>query len=88
MWQQSKAVKVMNFKKEFNLPETSFDTKLATVDEQRICLLHGYKLTNNFLGEGFDGRVFVAQPTVKKIAESEKLRLLKANTNDLKVCGL
>jgi len=78
----------MNFKKEFNLPETSFDTKLATVDEQRICLLHGYKLTNNFLGEGFDGRVFVAQPTVKKIAESEKLRLLKANTNDLKVCGL
>jgi len=88
MWQQSKAVKVMDFKKEFNLPETSFDTKLATVDEQRICLLHGYKLTNNFLGEGFDGRVFVAQPTVKKIAESEKLRLLKANTNDLKVCGL
>jgi len=78
----------MNFRKEFKLSETSFNTKFATVDEQRICLLHGYRLTNNFLGEGFDGRVFVAQPTIKKIAESEKLRLLQANTNDLKVCGL
>jgi len=78
----------MNFRKECNMPETSFNTQLVTVDEQRICQLHGYRLTNNFLGEGFDGRVFVAQPTIKKIAESEKLRLLKANANDLKVCGL
>jgi len=78
----------MDFRKELNVSEASFNTQLATVDEQRICLLHGYRLTNNFLGEGFDGRVFVAHPTIKKIAESEKLRLLKANTNDLKVCGL
>ena len=39
------------------MSETSFSTQLATVDEQRICLLHGYRLSNNFLGEGFDGSI-------------------------------
>jgi len=88
MWQLTRAFKVLNFRQELNMSETSFSTQLANVDEQRICLLHGYRLSNNFLGEGFDGRVFVAQPTIKKISGSEKLRLLKANANDLKVCGL
>jgi len=78
----------MNFGKDFSRPETSFNSNAATMDEQRICLLHGYRLTNNFLGEGYDGRVFLAKPSIKKIAESEKLRLLKANTNDLQVYGL
>jgi len=78
----------MNFRKNLNMSETSFNSKVATMDEQQICLLHRYRLTNNFRGEGNDGRVFLAQPTIQKIAESEKLRLLKANTNDLQVCGL
>jgi len=78
----------MNFGKDFKMSEISFNSNVATMDEQRICLLHGYRLTDNFLGEGYDGRVFLAEPSIKKIAESEKLRLLKANTNDLQVCGI
>jgi len=87
MWQLTRAFKVLNFRQELNMSETSFSTQLATVDEQRICLLHGYRLSNNFLGEGFDGSI-CSSTHYKKNFWSEKLRLLKANANDLKVCGL
>jgi len=40
------------------------------------------------LVKGMMAGYFSLNLLLKKIAKSEKLRLLKANTNDLQVCGL
>lgn len=61
------------------------EDKVLSKKERAICSSHGYEVTNQFLGGGAVGRVFLAEPTANKIASSDKLRLISEEGKQLKV---